>query len=35
MANLSYSEKKRLEMFLDMGEGYVLNFSSQRTQLIE
>lgn len=32
MANLSYSEKKRLENFLDMGGGYVLNFSNNTLQ---
>lgn len=32
MANLSFSEKKRLETFLDMGGGYVLNFSNNTLQ---
>lgn len=32
MANLSYSEKKRLEVFLDMGGGYVLDFSNNKLQ---
>ena len=32
MANLSYSEKKRLENFLDMRGGYVLNFSNNTLQ---
>jgi len=32
MANLSFSEKKRLETFLDMSGGYVLNFSNNTLQ---
>lgn len=32
MANLSFSDKKRLETFLDMGGGYVLNFSNNTLQ---
>lgn len=32
MANLSFSDKKRLETFLDMGGGYVLNFSNNSLQ---
>lgn len=32
MANLSYSERKRLETFLDMGGGYVLDFSNNKLQ---
>lgn len=32
MANLSYSEKKRLEEFLNMGGGYVLDFSNNKLQ---
>jgi hypothetical protein len=32
MANLSFSDKKRLEAFLNMGGGYVLNFSNNTLQ---
>lgn len=32
MANLSFSDKKRLETFLDMGGGYVLTFSNNSLQ---
>lgn len=32
MASLSFSEKKRLETFLDMGGGYVLTFSNNSLQ---
>ncbi len=32
MANLSFSEKKRLETFLDMSGGYVLTFSNNSLQ---